>query len=330
VKYKKILIIQTASLGDVILATPILEKLHAHFPDASIDFLCKKGSEEVFYRHPYVDQVLVWNKSKHKYRRLFDLVNYVRDQKYDLLINCQRFFSTGFLTTYSKARTKIGFAKNPWSIFFNQRIKHEFNIGGVHEIDRNLRLLKFLEDDKRFLPKVYPSVEDDAKVSAFKTRKYICIAPVSLWNTKELKSEVWIDFLNRFDKDFYVYALGSKADKEKIDVIKSSTTHTNFINLSGKLSVLESAALIRDAQMNVVLDSAPMHLASAVNARTTSVFCSTIPQFGFTPLAEYSIIVEVEGQLKCRPCGVHGKKKCPKGHFKCGEINVDKLLKRTE
>ena len=89
------------------------------------------------------------------------------------------------------------------------------------------------------------------------------------------------------------------------------------MNLCGKLSLLQSAALIKNAEMNYVTDSAPMHLASAMDASTTTIFCSTIPDFGFGPLASNSKVVETKEKLNCRPCGLHGFKKCPEKHFKC-------------
>ena len=75
---------------------------------------------------------------------------------------------------------------------------------------------------------------------------------------------------------------------------------------------------MQNAKMNYVNDSAPMHIASAMNAPTTAIFCSTIPAFGFGPLSDNSKIVETLEKLDCRPCGIHGYSACPKGHFKCG------------
>lgn len=78
--------------------------------------------------------------------------------------------------------------------------------------------------------------------------------------------------------------------------------------------------------MNYVNDSAPLHLASAVNAPVTAVFCSTVPAFGFTPLSDFSKIVETKHELDCRPCGLHGFHACPKGHFKCAEIDAEEII----
>jgi heptosyltransferase-2 len=90
------------------------------------------------------------------------------------------------------------------------------------------------------------------------------------------------------------------------------------MNLAGKLTLLQSAALMAGAQHNYVNDSGPLHLASATNAPVSAFFCSTIPEFGFGPLSDKASIIEVQG-LDCRPCGLHGHKSCPKGHFRCGE-----------
>jgi heptosyltransferase-2 len=82
---------------------------------------------------------------------------------------------------------------------------------------------------------------------------------------------------------------------------------------------------MRDAAMNFVNDSAPMHFSSAMNAPTTAFYCSTIPEFGFGPLSDRSRIVESNEDLACRPCGLHGKKSCPLGHFKCGESSLEQI-----
>jgi heptosyltransferase-2 len=95
--------------------------------------------------------------------------------------------------------------------------------------------------------------------------------------------------------------------------------------MAGKLSLLESAAIMAGARMNFVNDSAPMHLASAVNAPVTAVFCSTVPAFGFGPLSDNAFIAETTIPLDCRPCGLHGYTVCPKGHFKCAEIEIHTL-----
>ena len=109
---KRILIIQTAFIGDVILATPLVEKLHEAYPEYIIDFLLRKGNEGLFANHPYINKIYIWNKKEDKYRDLFNILMKVRQIRYDYIINLQRFLSTGIFTILSGSKIKIGFKKN--------------------------------------------------------------------------------------------------------------------------------------------------------------------------------------------------------------------------
>lgn len=333
--FKKILIIQTASIGDVVLATPVIEKLAAFYHDAEIDFLVKKGIEPLLLNNPHLHKILVWDKSEKKYENLQALLNYIRNKGYDVVINLQRFASSGMLTAFSGAAIKLGFNKNPFSVFYSKRIKHKISASspeGIHEVQRNLEVISSITDSSCNYPlKLYPSVRDYAKVSQFKTRKYICIAPTSLWFTKQFPPEKWVEFIKELDSDLVIYFLGAKGDIEVCEKIIKESVHSNSLNLCGKLSFLESAALMKDASMNFVNDSAPQHFASAMNAPLTSIFCSTVPSYGFGPLSDDSEVVEADEVLNCKPCGLHGFKSCPKKHFKCAlSINKQRLIARVK
>jgi ADP-heptose:LPS heptosyltransferase len=231
----------------------------------------------------------------------------------------------------SGAKETIGFSKNPFSFLFTKKITHKIGkeFKGIHEINRNLELISHLRTDEKFTIKLYPSTKDFAEIEKYTKQDYICIAPASLWYTKQYPKEKWIEFIKAIDESFTIYLLGSKQDISLCDDIINLAGHKNVINLAGKLSMLESAALMKSAKMNYVNDSAPLHLASAMNARTTAVFCSTVTDFGFGPLSDDSVVVETKEQLACRPCGLHGYKECPEKHFKCAlSINKEQLLER--
>jgi len=154
------------------------------------------------------------------------------------------------------------------------------------------------------------------------------MAPTSVWYTKQLPGKKWVEMINQLiDQNTIIYLLGSANDKETCESLKARSMNHNVINLAGKLSLLESTALMKDAKMNYVNDSAPMHLASAVDAPVTAFYCSTIPDFGFGPLSKKAKIVQSDEKLKCRPCGLHGFKDCPEKHFECGNtIDVKTLI----
>jgi lipopolysaccharide heptosyltransferase II len=312
------LIIQTAFIGDVILATPLIEKLKRFFPDAQIDFLVRKGNEKLLENHPHLNHILVWNKKQNKLLNLLKIISEARKNKYDAVINLQRFASTGIITVFSGAKRKIGFDKNPFSFLFNEKIKHAIG-EGKHEVNRNLDLIKSLADDRFIMPKLYPSENDYETVKKYKLKKYVCIAPTSVWFTKQLPGEKWMELIEKTNPDYSIYLLGSNEDFNSCEGLLKKSQHKNIINLAGKISLLQTAALMKDAKMNYVNDSAPLHIASAMNAPVTAFFCSTIPGFGFGPLSVQSKIVETELKLNCRPCGLHGYKNCPLGHFNCAK-----------
>jgi len=326
----KYLVIQTAFIGDVILATPVLEQIKKHLPAAQIDILVRKGNEKLLQNHPFINQVIVWNKQENKYRELLRLIKTIRKEQYYAVINIQRFGATGLLTSLSGAKLKLGFRKNPFSLFFTHRFKHEID-NGKHEVERNLSLLTPLFIPTSQKPVLYPSESDFQYVEAYKKNDYICIAPTSVWFTKQFPAEQWCAFINQLPEDLQVYLLGGPDDQAACAQIEKESSHKKIDNLAGKLGFLQTTALLKGAAMNYVNDSAPMHMASAINAPTTAVYCSTIPAFGFGPLAETANIVETLENLDCRPCGLHGYKNCPKGHFNCAkQIASNQLLEKLK
>jgi lipopolysaccharide heptosyltransferase II len=325
VEFQKILIIQTAFIGDVVLATPLIEKLHRFYPNAQIDFVLRKDNENLLQGNPHISQLHIWDKKEGKIKNLMGIINKVRKERYDFVVNVQRFGATGLLTWLSKGRIKVGFKKNPFSFGFDRKLAHEIG-NGKHEVERNLALIKEWTDDSFERPKLHLSSKIEERVNHYKDQSYITIAPTSVWFTKQFPAHKWVDFLKQSDFGGKVYLLGAPSDFDACELIRNQVENANIENLCGLLSLLESTALMKGAEMNYMNDSAPMHFASAVNASTTAIFCSTIPAFGFGPLSDNSRVVQVTDELSCRPCGLHGHKKCPEGHFKCAElIDVNQL-----
>ena len=332
----RFLIIQTAFIGDVILASALLEQLHDHYPSATIDLLVRQGNESLFTGHPFINQVLIWEKKRHKYRSLWELSQQIRASYYDVVLNLQRFGATGLLTVLSGAGTTIGFDKNPFSRWFTHRVPHQIggnpysNCGPTrHEVDRNADLLRPLGNfgTCQPRPKLYPSAADYAAVLPYQTASYVCIAPTSVWFTKQFPVNGWVKVIADLPYDGPIYLLGAPTDLAACAVIQHASADDRIVNLAGKLSLLQSAALMRGAVMNYVNDSAPLHLCSAMNAPTTAIFCSTTPAFGFGPLADDSRTVEARELLTCKPCNLHGRPACPLGHFRCAYgIEIEEVV----
>jgi heptosyltransferase-2 len=243
-------------------------------------------------------------------------------------VNLQRFFMTGLLTAISRAGMRIGFDKNPMSFLFTHKIKHKIGTG-VHETKRNLSLISAITDESVTMPGLYPSMADTAFIEQFVTPNCYTISPASLWYTKQYPAGKWAALISRIPVEARIYLLGSPADQLLCEDILHRAGHPGATSLAGKLTFLQSAALMKHARMNFTNDSAPMHLASAVNAPVTAIYCSTVPEFGFGPLSENSCIVETSEKLACRPCGLHGFTACPEKHFRCAlGIDDDQLVMR--
>lgn len=325
---KKILIIQTAFLGDVILATPVVAEMKRLFPRAEIDFLVRKGNESLLSNNPYLHSIHILDKTQGKYKSILNLIKRFRKEKYDLAINLHRFGSSGLITAYSGAKQKYGFKKNPFSFLYTKKFDHSVD-SGVHEVERNLSIIKEFGAVNKRRPELFPSEADfDVASQIINNDIFYCLAPASVWFTKQLPKEKWIELIDLLNQKGTVYLLGGKNDQVLCDEIISASKTKTSINLAGQLNLLESAALMSKATRNFVNDSGPLHIASSMNAPVTAFFCSTVTNFGFGPLSENNFVKEVKS-LECRPCGLHGHKACPKGHYKCG-LDMDISLQQDE
>ncbi len=342
------LLIQTAFIGDVILATALVEYLARHAPETPVDVLVRRGNEGLLRGHPHIRRVLMWDKKQRKYAGLWQLLRQIRADGYGRVVTLQRFASTGFLTAFSGAPERAGFAQNPFSRFFTRRVRHVIG-DGTHEVQRNLSLVKssglevmsyglpaeasatqLITHNSKLItpPRLYPTAADEAAAAPYAAqRPYLCLAPTSVWFTKQFPESKWLELLAALPPGWPVYLLGGPPDVAACDRLAVASGRANVVSLAGQLSLLASAALMRGARMSYVNDSAPLHLCSAVGAPVTAVFCSTVPAFGFGPLAPVSFVVETTEPLECKPCGLHGHGACPLGHFRCAYgIEVGQLL----
>ena len=141
----------------------------------------------------------------------------------------------------------------------------------------------------------------------------ITVAPGSKWFTKMWPAEYYGRLLKLLEQhtDIKVIVIGSEEDKKlNINITQ------NAVDLRGETRLLELAEILKRSQVLVSNDSAPIHIASAYSCHIIAIFGATTRDLGFFPWSTNSTVIEVDN-LDCRPCGLHGSKKCPKGHFKC-------------
>ncbi len=326
---KTILIIQTAFIGDTILASHFARAVKDLYPNSKIHFFLRKGNESVIQGLPTIEKTWVWDKAGGKTKNLMKLISELREIKFDMVFNLHRHFNSGLVAAMMKSPFKAGFKQNPLSMFYTRKINHQIpDPRGWHEVQRNLELIpdyKIADNSKFYKPELPIQQKNIDKVSQYVSDNYFVVAPASVWYTKAWSEHKYRELTSELSKMGKVYFIGAPSDKDLCDRIREGFPNTE--NLCGGLNLLDSAALMKKARRVFVNDSAPLHLASCVNAKTTAVFCSTVPAFGYTPLADDSVVVDVGNELSCRPCGLHGYKACPLGHFKCSEdIAINKVL----
>jgi ADP-heptose:LPS heptosyltransferase len=182
---QRILLIQTAFIGDVILATPVILELNRLFPNTELDVLVKKGNAVLLQNNPAINFVFEFDKSLGKTQEIVRLTKLFRQRRYDLTINLHRFGSSGLLTLLSGAKATYGFRKNPFSIFFSKRFDHRIG-DGTHEVERNLSVIHELGAKLFVPPRLFIGFEEEAKTAVYKVQPYYCFAPASVWFTKQM------------------------------------------------------------------------------------------------------------------------------------------------
>lgn len=321
----KVLIIQTSFLGDVILTLPVAQALKSFDSSIRVSVLIIPEVKNVFENNPFVDEILIYDKRKSPYslKEFFKIIRTVREKNFDTVLCPHRSLRSALITRYSKAQKRIGFNTSATTRYFTEVVQYRKN---VHEIIRNLSLLEPLGivHNKILSPELFPSKQDEEFVTDVLTRlgiqdkeKIIAIAPGSVWFTKrfpEYKFTKLLDMLK--PAGIPIVLVGGKDDTGLCSMIKVRSNNYNVYNLAGKLTVLQTAELLKRAAILVTNDSAPLHIGNAVGTRVVAIFGSTIPEFGFYPYGKDDVIFQVSN-LPCRPCGIHGRKKCPIKTFDC-------------
>lgn len=322
---RKILIIQTAFLGDLILTIPLIKGVRLKFPSAEITVLVRKGLGELIKGLKVVNSVIEYDKlsSERGFLKTLALVKTLRSKGFDLLISPHRSLRTSLIVYFSNIPVRVGFKESTLSFVYNKIVSRNLS---DHEIIRNLSLLNplngknidisrtlDLDIDHQVLEKAWQIL---LKHGVSKGDRIISVAPGSHWGTKRWLPERFAGVINKLDEDgFKIILIGSREDRVITEDIKRRSKR-ELVDLCGETSILESAAIISISEALLSNDSAAVHLATLTCTPVAVIYGPTLPSFGFTPYKVSSAIIEYNG-LHCRPCSSHGPMHCPEGHFNC-------------
>ncbi len=334
---KKILIIQTAYPGDVILTTSLAEAAARLFPGTAIHFLAIPSAAGLLKNNPFIHQVLIYDKkgAEKGIRALLAWSRRLKNERFDMALIPHRSLRSAWLARSAGIGRRIGFDRSAGSFWLSDVVHYDPRI---HEVERNHALLSPLGNAGAApAPKLYPGEEEEAAVRTFLKAsgipahsRFITMAPGSVWPTKQWLPEGFAQTARMLWERHAVYSilLGGKKEEALAEEIRSMGGE-GVINSAGALSLLDSAPLIKKSQVLVSNDSAPGHVAAAVGKSVVSIFGPTSPEHGLGPYGTGHTVVQRD--LYCRPCGAHGGKRCPEGHFRCmREIQAGTVLQAVE
>lgn len=328
-KGERILVVQTAFLGDVILSTPFFRALGEVFPKAKVDVVTIPSTRPLLQYHPGIRRI--WTFEKRNLLRkgidFFRLVHTFRKEKYDLAFSLQLHLTSSLLLLASGIPVRVGFRRQ-------QLLTLPISLPkGLSVRERYLYLLSPWQDsgwDPR-TELFWSSVEEYKASNVLQqfhsSGKFLLgIAPGSIWPTKRWPVDYYRILVGKLSgHGIDVFLFGGPGDFSLCEMVRGKS---RAVNLAGQLSVLESAALIQKCDLFISNDSAPMHMANAVGTPVIGIFGPTVRRFGCYPFGPYDEVLEID--LPCRPCSKHGTKRCPQGHFLCmREILPEKVFERV-
>ena len=291
-----ILIVKLSAVGDVVHTLPSLAALRKLYSDAHITWVIEEAAADLVTGHPYLDRVLVsrrksWAKSLKSPQRALRAVDEMRsflralrDRPYDLVIDFHGLFKSAVIVFLSRGKRKLGYdsLQELSGLFLNEKIPEDMN---KHAVDRYLDFLRHLGSPVEKPAFLIPVGEENMKRVAGLLEKYdldrgagfVAVSPVALWETKLWEEHKFAALCDRIvgELGLKVVLTGDKAGGV-LSRIEARMTES-AVNLGGKTTLRDLAALYKKADVLVTTDSGPMHIAAAVGTPVIALFGPTAP-----------------------------------------------------
>ena len=330
---KKFLIIRFSSIGDIVLTTPVIRCLKKQFPDAQIHFLTKSAYASLLQSNPNIDAVHTLKNSLNETIRELKLEGF--DFVIDLHRNLRSFWVKFFLGAPTRSFPKLNFEK--W-IRVNLKIN---SLPDLHIVDRYfiaVKILGVVNDGQGLDFFITPKDEIEASNLPFeKPNGYVAAVLGATHKTKRMPANLWVQVIEKLDLP--VVLIGASTEMHVAEQIMNCLGDKVY-NACNKYSIGQSASIIKNARVVITHDTGMMHIAAAFKKPIVSIWGSTIPEFGMSPYFGHtengtqkvahskSFVQQVEG-LSCRPCSKIGFDACPKGHFKCMNLQDTSAISKA-
>jgi heptosyltransferase I len=325
---QRIAIIKPSSFGDVIHALPVLAGLRRRYPDAHIAWLVSTACADLLVGHPDLDEVIPFDRKR--FGRIgrspsvtWDFLRFVRDlraRRFDLVVDLQGLFRSGFLAWASGARTRVGFARArecAW-IFYSDRIRVPDR--DMHAVDRYYLFAERLGfADVPITFELPVRCESRAQVDAMLAEqnvsadaRYVLIVPGTRWETKCWPAEYFAELVRllRAESGLAVVLAGAPDEAELAREV-AAAAGGDVANLAGRTTIPQMVALVGRASAVVMNDTGPMHLAVALHKPLVTLYGPTSP-YRTGPYHRLDDVMRLE--LDCSPCYLKRLADCPYEH----------------
>ncbi len=302
---RRILIIKPSAIGDVVHCLPVLNLVRTRYPDAHISWLVTPACAGLLERHPQLDEVIRFErrelgkgyKSLRALLALFKFARELRAKQFDLVIDLQGLFRSGWLSWQTRAPYRLGFssAREGGWIFYTHRVPT--GTKEQHAIERYLTLAQAAGCERE--PVEYHFAVDDedrARVAAMVPHdRYAVLLPGANWETKRWPAERFAALAPVLSERFGVTPVIAGGP----DAAPLAALLPNAVNLVGKTNLRELVALIERADLVIANDSGPMHIAAALNRPLVTPFGPTNP-VRTGPHRRMKSVVSLN--IACSPC----------------------------
>jgi ADP-heptose:LPS heptosyltransferase len=307
----KLLLIRFSAIGDIVLTTPVVRCLREQL-GAEIHYLTKKANENIVASNPNIHKIFIFED------KIAALLPLLRQEKYDAVIDLHN----NLRSTYLKLRLGVPhYTFQKGNLYKWLRI--HFNIHKLpqtHIVDKYMKAVAPLgvRNDGKGLSYFIPEKDVVNINDILGTKKpFIAFVIGATHFTKRLPNEKIAEIARKISLP--IVLLGGKAEMQDAKIVMQLVDNQIF-NYCGKLNLNQSASVVQQAETVITHDTGLMHIAAAFQKNIVSVWGGTIPEFGFYPYYAEGIARNINLEVKnlpCRPCSKHGRKDCPKGHFKC-------------
>jgi len=316
----KILIIQTAYLGDLILTTPLIKQVKSAYPNSKISILVIPQTSGILSKHKLLDEIIVYDK------RVFGniitqspyLFNKIHN-KFDIVISPHLSFRSSIIAYISGAEKRVGFSNSAVPYLFT----HISEYKGSHIVERYSNLIKALGFDipppktELYVDNYYIlRAKGLLRLKNSTNKPLVGVFPISEWKTKTPPISLIIESLKKAMKKklFIPIFLGKESNNIISEFIKNEN-EIDGIDLMGKTDLKTLKGITSLLDVVISGDSAGVHIASSFSKPVVVIYGATRPQQGYFPwMVDY---IPIMADVPCSPCSPHGSNRCQLRHFNC-------------